>query len=261
MKDYVLVNRMGGLGNQLFQYAAARAVAHHHPGIQIYVEEERDNIHNKDGRDYARIFMKHAIVAAMETPFAANEFHQGNSFVPWYPKDIPVPIKLCGYFQYLPAIEPILPELLEEFRMALEPFCFPSIDPEKCVFIHVRRGDYLNLPQYHYIQTRAYYENAFKKWREQYKGDDDFHVFLISNDADWCLSQKWSFPFILYNNPDEIRTLALMSQCGAGAIIGNSSFSYWGALLSKSPLVFYPERWIAEKIYNLFPSQWVCVSG
>lgn len=261
MKDYVLANRMGGLGNQLFQYAAARAVASHHADIQIYVEKERDNTHNKEGRDYAKIFMKHAIVAEMETPFAADEFHQGNSFVPWKPETIPIPIKLCGYFQYLPAIEPILPELVEEFNEALEPFHSPYIDPEKCMFIHVRRGDYLNLPHYHYIQTKTYYENAFQKWREQYTGGDDFNVFLISNDTDWCLSQQWSFPFILFNNPDEIKTLALMSQCGAGAIIGNSSFSYWGALLSKSPHVFYPERWIAEKVYSLFPPQWACVSG
>lgn len=254
---FIVVNRIGGLGNQLFQYAAARIVAHEFPAALIYVEEEKENTHNHKNYDYAAIFMKHAIVNKdLSCPF---EFHQLSSFHPWQPKDLCLPIKLCGYFQYLPAIQPIMKDLILEYKEALQPFIPNFVNPRKSVFVHVRRGDYLHKQHYHYIQTIRYYENAFQEWRKRYTGD--FQLFMISDDPLWCRNQTWSFPYILYENQDEIQTLAVMSQCQAGAIIANSTFSYWGALLSQSPHVFYPEKWIADQVYELFPSHWCCVNG
>ena len=258
-QNYVVVNRMGGLGNQLFQYAAARAVAHYHPNIQIYVEEEKENTHNHKKYDYALIFMKDATVISADFP-CPTQFHQSSSFVPWHPETINPPVKLYGYFQYFPALQPILFDIVWDYKKALYPFLAQFVNPDTSLFIHVRRGDYLRLPHYHYIQTKTYYENAFQQWRKHYMGDD-FHVFLMSDDPQWCREQSWSFPYTLYENDDEVQTLALMSQCEAGAIISNSSFSYWGAMLSQSPHVFYPERWIAETVHDLFPSHWCCVRG
>jgi hypothetical protein len=254
----VIVNRMGGLGNQLFQYAAARAVARHHPEAQIYIGNETENSHNHKCYDYANLFMKYAVLE--EGISCGDEFRQSGPFTPWHPETLSPPIKLCGYFQYFPAIEKVLPDLIVEFKGALQNFIPEFVDPKKSVFIHVRRGDYLRLPGYHYIQTQAYYENAFREWLKRYQGDD-FNVFMVSDDPQWCRDQPWSFPRILYENDDEIATLALMSQCQAGAIIANSSFSYWGAILTESPNVFYPKNWINETVHDLFPSEWVCVSG
>lgn len=257
-EHFIVVNRMGGLGNQLFQYAAARAVAHHHPG-QIYVEEETENPHNHKKYNYALIFMKQAVLVHTP-PTCSHEFHQVSSFVPWHPDAIHPPVKLYGYFQYFHALQPILLDLVLEYKNALSPFLSDFVNPETSLFIHVRRGDYLKLPHYHYIQTKKYYENAFCEWRKRNVGND-VHVFLMSDDPQWCRDQSWTFPYTLYENEDEVQTLALMSQCQAGAIISNSSFSYWGAMLSQSAHVFYPERWIAETVHDLFPSHWCCVKG
>lgn len=250
---------MGGLGNQLFQYAAARAVAHYHPGARICVGKETENSHNHRGNNYALIFMKDAVV--VDNVSCAQEFHQEMSFAPWRPEHIHPPVRLCGYFQYLPAIQPILPDLVAQFREALRPFVPRfEMDPETSVFVHVRRGDYLGKAHYHFVQTCAYYERAFAEWRRHFTGDR-FQVYMVSDDPFWCRCQQWTFPYLLYDDDDEMRTLALMSQCKAGAIIANSTFSYWGAMLSQSAHVFYPERWVAETIHDLFPSQWCCVSG
>jgi hypothetical protein len=258
----ILVNRMGGLGNQLFQYAAARAVAFHHPHTQIYVETETENSHNHKKYEYASLFMKQAILLPSPSllPPTLNEFHQKSSFFPWSPETISPPVRLYGYFQYYPAIQPIIPNLVKEWKQALQPFLDTTLSEEKTVFLHVRRGDYLCLPHYHYVQTKTYYENAFQQWKTTYPSDD-YQLFLVSEDWEWCRQQDWSFPYQLYEDADEIKTLAFMSQCKAGAIIGNSSFSYWGALLSESPHVFYPEKWIAETVHDLFPSNWCCVTG
>lgn len=253
----VSVNRMGGLGNQLFQYAAARAVVFHHPQSIVAVEEERDNSHNHKQYDYAQIFMKDALRLRDSS---LVEFHQPSSFAPWYPQMIPPPVKLCGYFQYYPAIAPILNDLVTQFQEALQPYCKPNVCQENSVFMHIRRGDYLNIPHYHYIQSKEYYEEAFRQWKQQY-GNNEFQLFIVSDDPIWCRNQSWSFPHHVYENDDELETLAFMSQCRAGAIIANSSFSYWGALLSETKYVFYPKQWIAETVYHLFPPQWKCVCG
>ena len=251
----VLVNRMGGLGNQLFQYAAARAVVFHHPQSYLAVEDERDNSHNHKHYDYAQIFMKDAL-CLRDCSF--NEFHQRSSFAPWDPVMMELPVKLCGYFQYYPALVPILKDVIQQFKEALQPYCQQEVCQDTSVFLHVRRGDYLNLPHYHYVQSKDYYEEAFRQWKHQY-GDHPFQLFLISDDPVWCREQSWSFPFVLYDNEDEVETLALMSQCRAGAIIANSSYSYWGALVSETEHVYYPNRWIAETVYHLFPPHWKCV--
>lgn len=257
----VIVNRMGGLGNQLFQYAAARAVAFHYPNCLVYIEPERDNTHNHHGYDYASILMKDAIVC-LSVDATLLEFHQQSAFAPWEPEKISPPVKLCGYFQYYPALRHILPTLINELCDALLPYQMKTlpIDSTKSVFMHIRRGDYLRIPHLHNIQTKDYYENAFWQWLQTYQ-DDDFHLFMISDDPQWCREQNWSFYYTLYDNPDEMETLAFMSQCKAGAIIANSSFSYWGAMLTGSKHVFYPEKWFEGKCYELFPSNWVCVNG
>jgi len=258
---YIFVNRMGGLGNQLFQYAAARAVAELNTNSQILIQHEKYNPHNENNQNYADIFMKDAIQVAEITDKTRNYFifEQGGSFIPWNPLHIAVPVKLSGYFQYLPAIEKVLPSLIKDFLSSLEKYrkCF-TVDPDNSVFVHIRRGDYLNLPDYHYSQQKEYYDKVFIYWKEKY-GRDDFTIYMVSDDIEWCRQQQWSFPCVFYDHKDELYVLALMSLCKAGAIMANSTFSYWGAMLSGTDNVFYPDRWIGEKIHNLFPSEWRCM--
>jgi hypothetical protein len=59
--------------------------------------------------------------------------------------------------------------------------------------------------------------------------------------------------------PDEYHALSMMIQCQGGAVIANSTFSWWGAILgshySKSPVV-YPLKWCGEETVILFPQEW-----
>jgi hypothetical protein len=48
-----------------------------------------------------------------------------------------------------------------------------------------------------------------------------------------------------------------MISCTGGAILANSTFSWWAAILSDTPYVVYPTKWIAQKVDNLFPENWV----
>lgn len=250
----VVSDRMGGLGNQLFQYAAACAVAHHHPRTRVLVGPERLNGHNCRGHDYARILMRRAEVVDT-VPGNTRVFAQGGSFLPWLPDKIVPPVRLEGYFQYYPAIAPVLDGLVAELREALRPYDRREVPPGS-VFMHVRRGDYLGVSHLFYIQEKEYYEEAYRKLC-----NGDGRVFFLTDDPAWCRGQEWSFEHEVCDIPDELEALAFMARCGGGAVIGNSTFGYWGALLSGARQVFYPAKWIRERVYDLFPPHWSCVGG
>lgn len=265
MKKRIFVELMGGLGNQLFQYSAGRAVYERWKVVaplELMVMDERDNIHNTYKHDYLR-FMKHAErCKEPDLTTGVDVYKEPISFSPFDPSDVLPPVVLSGYFQYLPAIEDILPIVRQDIVDDLKPERTIMreryrVEDERAVFIHVRRGDYLRLPDFHYIQSIDYYKKAYSDLSDTISSPQ---VFVLSDDLQWCREQDWGFSPV-YIDEDEIMSLALMSMCSAGAIIANSTFSWWGAILSGSPRVYYPSRWINCTIHSLFPSQWIRISS
>lgn len=147
-------------------------------------------------------------------------------------------------FEFSPSI---LNEVKDTYSTALE---------GKTVAVHVRRGDYLQLSDYHYNLPMDYYRKAMDEFEGNYK------FFIFSDGIDWCKQQDWSGRDVLFMDNDEGTDLCLMSQC-KNFIIANSSFSWWGAWLSKNKKkkVIAPQKWFAEKKMNkqthdLLPDTW-----
>ena len=254
-KSYVFIEVFGGLGNQLFQYASAFMVAQLTQS-KLYVQQDKTNPHNIKQHNYVqRLF-----IDAEEPPAQLEGFNRFNqevySFYPWNPLDVKVPVRMEGYFQYYPAIEPILPHLVERLRKALG-----AEDTTENVCMHIRRGDYVGKSDFHFLQGPEYYAQAYLQLVAKTNKIPE-RVMLFSDDIDWCKNQDWlrSIPGLMfYENNDEIETLREMARCGGGAIIANSTFSWWGAILSKTPHVYYPSRWIGCKVFELFAKNWVCI--
>jgi len=103
------------------------------------------------------------------------------------------------------------------------------INNEKTCSLHIRRGDYLNLAQYHTNLDLNYYIKAIKSFSK------DTMFVIFSDDIEWC---KQQFPpsekFIHIENEADYIDLHLMSFC-KNNIIANSSFSWWGAWLNNNP--------------------------
>ena len=133
------------------------------------------------------------------------------------------------------------------------------------VAIHVRRGDY-TLPKYQgtYGDTNmAYYQSAIATIVERVK---DPVFFVFSDDPEWCRANlKIARPVTYLDRssagPKAAFHLQLMALCKHN-IIANSTFSWWGAWLNRNPgkIVVAPKRWHANLTKGgLTLEQWIMV--
>ncbi len=251
--SFVFFKAAGGLGNQMFEYAASYAVAKLN-NAQIYVQNCPDNHHNKIGHNYAQKLFRSAIECE-GAPGPCHSFYD-KDFYPWDPKTVSVPCQMLGHFQYYPVIQPVLDDLINEFCESLS-----VKERTNAVFLHIRRGDYVAKSHFHYLQGPEYYLMAFQQLISKMQALPE-KVLIFSDDIPWCRQQPWlsMIPNVeFFEEEDELKSLAAMASCGGGAIIANSTFSWWGAILSKTQHVYYPSRWIGCPVYDLFPSNWVCI--
>ena len=190
---------------------------------------------------------------------AAMVYTQSDGFEPWNPdrfKGVDV-LYVRGQFQYLPAILPVLPFLRQEFLRALTSIRSQLVlkynlqMPRRAAFLHIRRN-YLEATKPWTLQ-QAYYEAAMHRIDSK----KSIHWYLVSDDIAWCRSQPWLQGLQIVDEP-ELHTLAFMSLCGGGAVIANSTFSWWGAILAGAPTV-YPSLWRSAATPNLFPQEWIRV--
>ena len=184
--------------------------------------------------------------------------------MPWTPKmfESTGTINIKGYFQYLPAIECVLPSLLADITSFLTPYReslrkkYSLMDPTHTGFIHVRRGDYLAQPTHHWIQTEEYYTKGLNQLSTVSRW------LILSDDIEWCREQPFFSHCECLDETDELAGLALMSLCHGGAIIANSTYSWWGAMLgpeqAKAPIV-YPSKWLNDAEPSLFRETWLKV--
>jgi hypothetical protein len=262
MEPFVCVHLFGGLGNQLFQYAAAKAVRKNMP-CKLLLNKETCNAHNTNGHNYAKELFTNG--EEMELPphpdylfrsMGITVYSQSNGFEEWDPSQIQLPCILRGYFQFYPALQAILPDLRTQVIQALK---IQNQNPNHA-FLHVRRGDYVEKSDFHYLQGEEYYTKAYAKLCDLRKNvGPPLSLFVFSDDIAWCKSQSWlQLPGVEFvEEKDEVKSLAIMVSCTGGAILANSTFSWWAAILSDTPYVVYPTKWIAQKIEVLFPENWI----
>ncbi len=135
-----------------------------------------------------------------------------------------------------------------------------------CVHIRQRRGtrhDHDAPPPTATPQLPfSYYEEAIA--RVVAKIDQPI-FFCFGDNPDW-IRERWNFPypvhFVDHNRTQEqaYEDLALMSAC-KHFVVGNSTFSWWGAWLSRNPEKFIVApasegkfTWGSEK--DLIPASW-----
>ena len=277
----------GGLGNQLFQYAAGRALS-----LSLECDLTLDlswflGGHNrKYGLDNFELPIK-PLNSASKLPLGIKAFGAKIS-KKFFRSRFGLPVYREAYFHYNPSFQSIdSPVVLDGYFQSERYFLgcedqihrdlnFSGAFPEKClpvykriqeydaIAVHVRRGDYLSSKQnvaiYHSL-TIEYYSDAVKKLSQGLKNP---HCFIFSDDVSWArdhLQLEIPSEVVDVNSGDEVYwDLRLMSSC-KHFVIANSSLSWWGAWLGKDPYkqVIAPRKWFksnATNITDLIPTHW-----
>ena len=291
----IVTNLIGGLGNQMFQYAAARALAHA-KGQALYLDlNDFTGYRLHHGFELARVFDCPAEVAEQTmlvkllgwraSPLARRllckpklAWLRGTQLVvepnlKYWPGffDSPANCYLLGYWQsekYFISIANIIRQDFT-FRAPLSEInCeFASqIADSVSVSLHIRRGDYVSDAKTRAIvQTCSldYYRNAVNWIADKVAAP---HFFVFSDAIAWAKENlKIPYPcqFISHNQgKDSYIDMHLMSLCKHN-IIANSSFSWWGAWLNANPhkIVVAPHQWFVNKndASDLLPQDWVAL--
>ncbi len=291
----ITVKLQGGLGNQLFQYATARALAHWH-GTSVAFDLSFFQNLGKGCVVTPRIFELGAFGITPDLPPPTARVALGLTKLPLtgtlqrlarrgypvteyrerslrYDPDLfettSINTHLVGYFQselYFKKIEDLLRQKLNFINEPNSELA-GSISTTRSASLHIRRGDYVNSPatrQFHGLCSIDYYEKASDYLAERFS---NIHFFVFSDDLTWArenLLLPYPVTFVeCHAEADSHKDMQLMSQC-RHHIIANSSFSWWGAWLNPAPdkIVIAPEQWFAdetaqEQTHDLIPASWI----
>jgi hypothetical protein len=121
---------------------------------------------------------------------------------------------------------------------------YGDIFSKNCVIVHARRGDYLNAIDFHGVMDDEYYKKSISIMKTRVENP----IFiLLSDDIDyWKKSTIFGDEKFVIFNENEIHTLYLMIN-SHNFIIPNSTFSWWGATISRSENVIAPSRWFGPR--------------
>jgi hypothetical protein len=268
-RDAVIAIVKGGLGNQLFIYAAARALALR-TGRALFLDTARGYTHDDYGRSYRldrfpiraeampeawRIaptlkHPRHKLIRALNkllprdrrSYIAERHGEPATQLTALHPR--PSPVTLLGYWQN----EEYFSDHAETIRAELAPpapadarnrSLGDALAAGDSVFLHVRRIRYAHLLGAEYYQAAM---DAICATLRQPR------FVLFGDDLDWLVKHLdfhgAPVEAITHNAGDELADLWLMSRC-RHAVVANSSFSWWGAWLGDvqpDRLIFAPQH-------------------
>jgi hypothetical protein len=276
----------GGLGNQLFEYAAARAV-----GIRTGTSLEIDlrfynaamtgtpkgpwltdlpvnatfkryemawvSPHNPLKRGFEKLVLERFREIYIDTELGFNQ-----RVLTLGPNAV-----MIGYFQCYKYFEHQWASMSHELDMA--PFADHAwlnaqehLGQPWCA-VHVRRGDYVGDPRFEMKAPERYYGRAI----ELVKNREPRTRFVVFSDGeDWCRRQAWLEGCEFYTGSEgrhPAADLATMARASSN-IIANSSYSWWAAWTGqhRGKVIVAPSMWLeghptAET--EIVPNHWLIV--
>lgn len=290
--DELIVNFMGGLGNQMFQYAVYKIFQKRGLNVTadltsfispLHKKEEEENIFAMQ-RTFPSIVMKkcHMSVKKRYLSHELDAAEESGESIVFRQKQLaerafdcaPVLDKMgkgyvTGWFQTYKFAQIVDDDLRRDFTFAYGEQKLQELSDKikggHYVCIHMRRGGYL-LPsqrkRYGDGCNPAYYERAMEYIRNCFP---DIRFCFFSDEIDW-VKQNYDMEDAIYVNSSMFDTyedwydMRLMSCCSHN-IIANSTFSWWGAYLNPNPdkVVIAPRYWFGDhsRAQDMCPPEWV----
>lgn len=235
----------GGLGNQMFEIAAAASLAKDNNALLIINPDEHilpnqgRNVNTYTNNIFSRIATDThppvKIAYSWEKPFYQP--------IPFQPN-----VKLGGHYQsfkffdhnrgYIQSLfsptDSVRERILTEYGPILH----------KITAIQVRRGDYWKFPDHHPLLTPYYYAKAVKMACPE-------EIWVFSDDIKWCEENLHFDCPVRYIKDEDYIEMYVMSFC-KNIIISNSSFGWWAAYLNMRPdtKVYVPDPWFGKAYIN-----------
>lgn len=256
MITYSKIGHFGRLGNQMFQFASVVGIAKK-LGYEVkfpieniteyQLEDFKDGITRQCVFEIPNVFTlnnsildtKSNIMSNIEYKVNESYFHFNSEYF-----NVPDNCDFNGYFQSEKYFKHIKNELksLFQFKPDIQEKANEILSKynNELVSIHVRRGDYVGLENYHPVCSPEYYMLASQEFT-----DKNYTFVILSDDIEYCKSLFGEQENIYYStNTNSYIDLCLMSMCNHN-IIANSSFSWWGAWLNNNPnkKIIAPKQW------------------
>ncbi|HEV7229989.1 MAG TPA: alpha-1,2-fucosyltransferase [Bacteroidia bacterium] len=289
----IAVRLKGGMGNQMFQYAAGRSLAQH-LNTSLFVDLSFLRL---KGTWTPREYELGVFAARPQflSPEEAESFlklysdpmrRRTKRFLPFLYSKTYFPEKhfqfdplffeqkdntyIEGYWQsekYFKRVESLIrtdftfrePAGDRNARLASD------MRSGETVSLHIRRGDYVKdagINSFHGVCDIGYYKQAVEYLNQRNTG---LRYFVFSDDADWAREHLSFIPGMTCvdhnHGAESYRDMQLMSCC-KHHIIANSSFSWWGAWLGENEkkTVIAPEKWFQQPgviLSDIYPSGWI----
>lgn len=290
----IITQLQGGLGNQLFQYATARALCLQKKAVLLL----DSGWYSKAFEDVTprELLLKElniagALICVLPTPKKPKRLHRiAQRFWPTSPfifsesmpyrfdrglNKSPAFLKqnlyLIGYWQsykYFESIKSILEmeivplsPLATQYKKYLE-----KIQSMHSAMVHVRRGDYVNLESANKVHGSIGLDYYLDGMNLLIENNLNTHFFVFSDDLKWAKQNlphqdRMTFIESLEARDAATQELELMKHCKSH-LIANSSLSWWGAWLGRNPnsMVICPKYWTNDLAMNwddLLPSTWI----
>ena len=291
----IIVKIIGGLGNQMFQYALLRSLQKDGFTVKADLSEfgkEGLTLHN--GYELNRIFDilldeadNHEINSVKnnkslpyyfrrlgnkifrvplphyrEGTFPAERLKEKRDF--WNRKNA----YLDGYWQSAQFFQNDLEDIYKAYKFP--PFNKPEnkdlsrdVKSNNSVSIHIRGGDYISTPElynlYGCVCDKDYYNKAIDYIRSKVANP---HFYVFTNDQDWYRENitidDSERTLIDWNKgEDSFRDMQLMSLC-RHQILANSSFSWWASYLNRNEgITISPSKWTSkDNQKDIFLARW-----
>jgi hypothetical protein len=280
----------GGLGNQMFQYASARALSikygsplkldltwfdkqHLHNGYELNKFNIKAEIASIDD---IKLFGGNAnnLIKAFKNRLGIHNsryilepnYHYYVGF-----ESLSPPVYLHGYWQSYKYFDQYMEKIRSELTPVLElskesQLIAQDLADVNSVSIHIRRGDYVSdkkINAVHGVLDLTYYFKAINFLVEKLKYP---HFYIFSDDPLWVkenLNLKFPTSYISHNIGERsFEDMQLMRLCKHN-IIANSSFSWWGAWLNEDDkkTVIAPANWFknSKPTTDLLPANWITI--
>jgi hypothetical protein len=277
----VVVQLLGGMGNQMFQYALGRSLSiRNHTSLKVDTSillDHRPGVHAVNRNYDLDIFLAapeharpvdrwkynwHGLGLAGKIAGRTHQLILGNptfreksfGFDPAV-ASLSGNIYLAGLWQSFRYFEDVAQVIRDDFRMKAlaegpAPEMLARIAGSRAVCLNVRRADYVT----HASTAQAlgfigldYYKDAVQLLRERF---EDLEFYVFSDEIEWCrenfefLGSRVTYVGHEYAGPKFSWYLELMKAC-MYFIIPNSTFAWWAAWLGAAPgkVVIAPRNW------------------